>query len=278
MSKGNRRDRYTLIALLGALASIVLTSWFSQPDSYEGDNDTKVNAASGQGASINSPLHPRDSFDPWSDTYAQWGMMVLSAVAAFISWKAVVYVRETLEETRRAVSAAEASVSVARQIGNAQLRAYILPFNTELFCMTEPDGAVQRLGVKLTYRNSGQTPGYVFRHDKFVILVPFAERLDRIDWSRFATHPVQHVVPIGSDGTMFFDHDIPIGLLVSTIKENKVIVLYDVIEYRDLAGERHLTSWCAFAKFYGWKIRDGRLFLDGRNDIVESHPHGNEAT
>lgn len=278
MSSKHRHDSGALIALGMALIAIILTSWFSQPIDQKIQASQENAETQADDKEIDQLVAAIRDFSPWDDTIAQWLMMISAVAGVFVSWKAVVYVRETLAETRRAVSAAEASVAVARQIGNAQLRAYILPNDVQIEPYLTQDGSVRQFVITLTYKNSGQTPGYVFRHDKYLRLVPFDKRLDEIAWSEYDKHPIQHVVPMGSGGTNFFEHQIGPDLIVSAQQNNLVIILYDVIEYRDIVGEIHKTAWCASAKFYEWKWENGKFFIDPRRCLVESHPYGNEAS
>jgi len=64
-------------------------------------------------------------FDPREDTYAQWIMAAFSVVATLASIFAVVLLNDTLAATRDAVRAADDAVKVTRDLGQAQVRAYI---------------------------------------------------------------------------------------------------------------------------------------------------------
>lgn len=59
------------------------------------------------------------------DGWAQWVMAVTSGLGLIVSGWAVWLVKGTLDETRRAVRAAEQANQVSREIGEAQVRAYV---------------------------------------------------------------------------------------------------------------------------------------------------------
>lgn len=94
------------------------------------------------------------------DLYAQqdmsrWAfwMMIISGCTLLITGLGIVWIRDTLVETRRAVKAADDAVKVTRDIGEAQIRPYISIEHASAF-VDERNGICFKVKVK----NSGQTP------------------------------------------------------------------------------------------------------------------------
>ncbi|GGF36431.1 hypothetical protein GCM10011321_29230 [Youhaiella tibetensis] len=86
------------------------------------------------------------------DTYAQWAMTGFALVATIISVVGVVLLRRTFEETKRTADAAIKSEQTARDIGQAQTRAY-------LSCVGGSYTVVNQLCViNLNIRNYGASP------------------------------------------------------------------------------------------------------------------------
>ncbi len=99
------------------------------------------------------------SFFGWQDTGAQWTMAATGVLALLVSCWAVWLLKETLKATRTAVreaeaatKAAEAAVAVTRDVGQAQMRAYINFTEIKAYIS---GNAVCVLG---TLKNSGNTP------------------------------------------------------------------------------------------------------------------------
>lgn len=100
--------------------------------------------------------------------YAKWLLALsvfTSAVTAFGVW----FVKITLDETRRAVASADAAVGVTREIGQAQVRAYV-SFEAKSVTVRKPDldpsAALSHdapnlvIEINGTLVNSGQSPAY----------------------------------------------------------------------------------------------------------------------
>lgn len=150
-------SRYFFIAL-GLAAGLLVSpflyvptiSWFGNPQKTEHRQDnTANNEADGGGNFLTSRLSPYVST---SDTLAQWIMAGLSIVATGASIWAVYLLYKTLIETREAVDAADAAVAETRRIGEAQVRAYVVPEK----CVLEY--VDMRPVATVHFRNCGQTP------------------------------------------------------------------------------------------------------------------------
>lgn len=157
MSASNGRHRGPLIALAMALAAIIAVAWIENRPSERSslqnigiehsDHRTQDENAAGVESAPYLGL-----FTP-SDTFAQWIMAILGVVATGISAWAVVLVRDTLDETRRAVKAADDAVVVTREIGQAQTRAYV---HIESVFLSYEFGLHPNFSV--TIRNVGGSP------------------------------------------------------------------------------------------------------------------------
>lgn len=93
------------------------------------------------------------------DTLAQWIMAVFAIVATGTSIWAVLLLRNTLVATRDAVRSADDAVTVTRELGEAQTRAYVHVESAELR-WGNPKGEHPR--VTFTAINTGQTPAKWF--------------------------------------------------------------------------------------------------------------------
>lgn len=91
--------------------------------------------------------------DTWlGDGIAQWIMAIASVFGLFVSAWAVFLVKGTLDATHTATNAAENSVRVSRELGEAQIRAY-------LYCESARfERDARSLTVWVDICNSGQSP------------------------------------------------------------------------------------------------------------------------
>lgn len=95
-------------------------------------------------------------------TYAKWLLGIttlMSAVTVLGIW----FVKKTLDETRRAVKAAEDTVGITRRIGEAQVRGYVADYTPQNVIKGEPLPNLYFLAVDqarffVTIKNVGQTP------------------------------------------------------------------------------------------------------------------------
>lgn len=109
------------------------------------------------------------------DTYAQWVMALFSMFATGISVWAVVLLRNTLVTTREAVRAADDAVMVTREMGKAQVRAYLSAVGGEFSL----DGTWFWLKVRV--RNDGQSPARAITLDATIsVMVPRGKKFQRL--------------------------------------------------------------------------------------------------
>lgn len=158
MPDTHRRDRGALAALGLTLASIVCVAWVT---SGAGDPPTEqIRSSDAENAE-----YPPEQYGPaeghWlpefaaRDTYAQWAMMIFTIAATGVSIWAVRLVRDTLVENRKAVAASENANEIAREIGHAQVRAYLSIVPQE---PTDIEGLFCWPAVEIVVQNTGQSP------------------------------------------------------------------------------------------------------------------------
>ena len=96
------------------------------------------------------------------------GMLVVSTLMMLVSALGVWWIRDTLVETRKAVKAADDAVTVTREVGEAQVRAYVAPYEFSVVF----DQNVGVADIHGMVRNSGQSPAHRFRHAYLVVNEP----------------------------------------------------------------------------------------------------------
>lgn len=87
------------------------------------------------------------------DGWAQWAMVVLSFFALCVSAWAVWLLKETLKATREAVRSADDAVTTTKEVGQAQVRAYVT-INGVSALIDEQN----RPKVEVCIRNNGASP------------------------------------------------------------------------------------------------------------------------
>lgn len=90
------------------------------------------------------------------DTIAQWLLVIISVVGALISAVAVFLVRDTLAVNRNAVELAGQANRNTRDVGFAQIRAYV----SLIDLVGEIDPVDKSFTVTVGIHNSGQTPAH----------------------------------------------------------------------------------------------------------------------
>ena len=170
MSGGYRDDRPALVVLALLVGSIVLISilglWSRQTlDQPIGEPEAAATEGyQGQRGPSEGYWWPEFST---RDTYAQWAMSVLALVATATGILGVIWIRQTLQATRETARAAVDATTAAREIGEAQVRAYLGV--SKISASIEGSLLDAKIVVEVHVGNGGQTParnltfrGYIF--------------------------------------------------------------------------------------------------------------------
>jgi len=89
--------------------------------------------------------------DP-NDTIAQWGMALLSLAAVYLLW-------ETLKASRKTLKATQEMAGDTREIGEAQVRAYVNVEKAEVRGFSQNG----KIGFYFEFKNTGSTPAKEFK-------------------------------------------------------------------------------------------------------------------
>lgn len=116
MSDSSRQDRGALVALVLILSTVVFLAVLEATTRHYGGLEQRGPLPNGaQNPQRAEPPQGGPEFQLFGDTMAQWLMAIFSIVATGVSWRAVVLVRKTWEETKRTADAAvEANFAAQR--------------------------------------------------------------------------------------------------------------------------------------------------------------------
>lgn len=187
MSSDDKRHRYALIALVASFITFIFLAWLSQPTNNEIRSANYEHSQKSGQDDITRLISAITHFSPWEETHAQWLVAIFSTVGVGVSVWAVILVRDTLSETRKAVKAADDAVIVTREMGKDQSRAYVHVDRAEL--RWGDDQAIAP-SFRLYVVNTGHTPAKWFAYKGEV----FTRKLDEdgrvIDLRKFSQNPV----------------------------------------------------------------------------------------
>jgi hypothetical protein len=115
-----------------------------------------------------SPAEPSEQYTEYDlraqQDMAEWAlaMVLVSALGVIVTLAATAYVALTLDATRAAVIIAEQANKTAREIGEAQVRAYLTPANPALGIKDQAAGFDDLLPViKFQIKNTGNSPAFM---------------------------------------------------------------------------------------------------------------------
>lgn len=194
-----------------------------------------IETAQGNSDSRQSLYAQKDMSD-----WAFW-MMLTSLGMFFVSLLGVIWIKGTLDETRRAVRSADDAVSVTREIGMMQARAYLEVKTVTLTATDNPDV----FDAALQIENVGQTPA---RDIQFRVFLYFGPHRDSIAWDW---------VPNPQKSTLGSRQVINVPAKLRRAKAHGDFVAIAHISYRTVWGAKKSTLY--------------RGFLD-RSDIDEGRP------
>lgn len=161
MPRGDRDQRFALIALLAALVAIVLVAWFGQPSDGQAGQPSTAQIELAQQDEVGRLVAALREFNLWQDTFPQWLMAVFTAAATGVSLYAVRLVRDTLELNRKATEAAVAAATVARDALGAERAWFVVDaFDIADISMSNMFGRFikEGMGITVQWKNVGRSP------------------------------------------------------------------------------------------------------------------------
>jgi hypothetical protein len=188
--------------------------------------------------------------------YALWSTLIVGFGTALLFW--------TLWETRKANRSTQAAVEVTREIGQAQLRAYLDISDNTL----ELNWKTGYAHVKLVFKNSGQTPAYKVKlyYDVYLSHPSDAGRISDMVSNRM------HSYAVGPGSETFVRHPLafPIDkrVLVRLRSHEQAVHIVGNLVYEDIFRAERFSKFHYAA--YG--------ILDGKISNYSFHPEGNESS
>lgn len=122
------------------------------------------------------------------DTYAQWAMTILAAVATAASIVGIILLRRTFEETKRTAEAAEASNALARVSFESGFRPWLLVTisgrlipqeSLNMFREGDPPTRNINMRAKIEVTNYGDMPATILSSDTGVVGAVAGIKIDR---------------------------------------------------------------------------------------------------
>lgn len=180
---------------------------------------------------------------------AAWAGIVLSAVGVMLIWKTLVASRQTLREAENATKAAFKSVEVTREIGEAQVRAYLsVP---DVVLDWSDDNTLSK--VKFIIKNAGQSPAMKVSIDSLISVVEPAGFHHTIGTEEFRNGfrnvlkatPSGNIPSGGTRKTMVGPAQTPTSLQIERWKRLELDIFgYVYIKYNDVFGKEQFVEYC----------------------------------
>ncbi|WP_439121922.1 hypothetical protein [Marivita sp.] len=159
-----------------------------------------------------------------------------------------------LVQVRKANEAAQKAVSVTRDIGEAQVRAYlgvvgIKPEKAKITAKATPRQAILQLNAQL--KNSGQSPAFICRRYSRILISK--KILEKIDIREEAWVRASMRIPAG--GMLRLEADKPWSDIDAAIARGWHVYLLCGVEYEDVffrkGRKRHVDHFCFLVDFVG---------------------------
>ncbi len=181
---------------------------------------------------------------------AVWGfVMAYAAIGTLgVATVGLVWIKATLDETREAVRAADDAVTVTREIGEAQTRAYLAVKSIRWLCKP---GEADFIRAECVIENFGQTPAFKCWVEFQVTAVISPVGKISFETAVSALQPVPKM-PGGSNSVHVKGDEIPIraecktqlGILDLIKGRSAVIFLRGWATYEDIFGREHRLDFC----------------------------------
>jgi len=189
------------------------------------------------------------------DTYAQWAMSIFALIATVTGIVGIVWIRQTLDATRDTANAAIDGNRTAREIGEAQSRAYIAVSNFEITDFVS--GKTPK--IQFTVKNTGNSPafGWECRPTLAYAKSPETHKFisDFTGWDGTVFD-----IPSGAKTFQYFDlDDLTEGQRSAILRGEYAPVVYGHGRYRDVFGHLRRFVFCYY--FKPENLKDGRAHL-----------------
>lgn len=201
-------------------------------------------------------------------TWATWVGVFLTAVALLLIWRTLHHTRVASQAAVAAVIEAEKTVEITRQIGMAQVRAYVAIINAVIH-----EFAVGKVPfVRVQIKNGGQSPAYGLRA-KSQLKIAIPHNAMKIGFGMLNSNR-QSVATLNSNATVaielrfgkVLDHT-----MLERIKTGQEVIVVGVyVSCRDVFGRRRRT----IAKM---DLDINSITNDGKGDFRACHK-GNRST
>ncbi|RFC68092.1 hypothetical protein DY251_07365 [Mesorhizobium denitrificans] len=186
------------------------------------------------------------------DGYPQWLMAIAALVSVGVSLWAIYLLSETLKATRDAVDSANQTVELTRDIGQAQVRAYLGIVAVAAFeCHLHGD-----LSFQLRIDNTGLSPARNVQHRSATLVAH-----DVPDKSDFAFGSLSEMeLAAQQNVNLYVPVDIAAEGRQAVQEERQSIFIACEVEYFDVFNQQHQIYWL------------GRYTVVGRAALVDGQP------
>ncbi len=162
MSKRFTDGNFALGLVIGILVTILFFLIVSEP--HAGNKTENVREQQSAYSTNADEAQNEPQWWYWSrrlvateDTLAQWIMAFFTIGAVLLVWRTLIATQEMVVEAKKTTNAALKTVEVTDEIGRKQIRPYLSYSRCEIFD-DPPDGRGCEIGVRLIFKNYGQTP------------------------------------------------------------------------------------------------------------------------
>ena len=162
MYDGFRNGTFALGLTVGILLTILACYYIPILNGNNGNTEHQTNHSQVNESNYSNGSGARGTdkrFDPWEEGYAQWVMAIFTVVIAGLTGVALCYIKKTadftnktLAEASKTAEAAKETVTVTREMSQAQTRAYLSCIGARCWL------ADRHLFVECTVKNYGQSP------------------------------------------------------------------------------------------------------------------------
>lgn len=173
------------------------------------------------------------------------GMLVVSTLMMLVSALGVWWIRDTLNETRRAVKAADDAVTATRDIGEAQTRAYVSQLNISSDFHKSAAG-VDCVAFIMHWQNTGNSPAMKLAN--FVKVQTLNTSTEHLQVENFLERPAIsdaiRQIPAGGNINSMSAPLLIEGHLAGWLAGQKDLLIWSRCEWEDVFGRRWFIEVC----------------------------------